>query len=252
MAGRCVFETPAPPRAGSAHGPEPTAHGRPMLTSVLASILPTALWLWLFLRQDRHPEPAWLLLRTFLWGAFGWLVAAVLEGSSGHLPWLVAVLILTALTEEGVKLLAAATAVTEADFDEPMDGLIYAVTAALGFALTENLVYGFSYGPLVALWHGLVTSLAHALFSAPLGYALARARFRPGGGPVWSWWLLGLALSALLHLVFNSLLQPSPLPAQTVPSTLPTDGRALLALLALMLLMLALAARYYRELGEES
>ena len=33
-----------------------------------ASVLLTFAWLWFFVRRDRHPEPPWLLARTFAWG----------------------------------------------------------------------------------------------------------------------------------------------------------------------------------------
>ncbi len=166
------------------------------------TLLPTGFWLWLFVRRDAHPEPPVLLLRTFAYGGLAWALSAAFElsFSAVALPWLV--LALSALIEEGAKLLAASTAVHERDFDEPMDGLIYAVTAALGFSLLENLAYGLQYGAEVVVWRGGVTTLAHVLFSAPLGYALARARFSGG-----RWWLArGLLMAALLHVLFDGLL----------------------------------------------
>ena len=50
---------------------------------MLLSVSVTAWWLWFFVRRDRHPEPAWLLARTFAWGMFAWLVAAAFEASLG-------------------------------------------------------------------------------------------------------------------------------------------------------------------------
>ncbi len=166
------------------------------------TLLPTAFWFWFFVRRDRHPEPPWLLARTFAWGLVAWVVAAALQLSlKGALSGL-ALLALTALTEETTKFLAAFTAAREPEFDEPVDGLVYAVSAALGFAVLENLAYGWAYGVQVAAWHGLVTTLAHALFSAAIGYALTRWRFGTG-----RWWLpAGVLASTMLHLVFNGLL----------------------------------------------
>ncbi|ADV65731.1 PrsW family intramembrane metalloprotease [Deinococcus maricopensis] len=204
-----------------------------IVTILTASVLPTAFWLWLFVRRDMYPEPAWLLARTFAWGMVAWVVAAALEIGlqSGRAP-LVA-LLLAAVTEETAKWMAASTAEREREFDEPMDGLVYAVTAALGFALLENLTYGLRFGAQVAVWHGVVTSLAHALFSAPIGYALARVRF--GGPRRWRVWALGISVT--LHLSFNGLL---------------TGGAGLeqfLALAAVLALMGVLAGRLYRRLG---
>lgn len=167
-----------------------------------STVVPTAFWLWLFVRRDAHPEPPALLLRTFAYGGLAWVLAAALELSVRGVPGPLLVLLLTAVLEEGAKFLATSTAEREREFDEPMDGLVYAVTAALGFSFLENLTYGWQFGVEVAAWHGLITTLAHALFSAPLGYGLARARF--GGG---RWWRLrGLTLSVALHFAFNGLL----------------------------------------------
>lgn len=209
-----------------------------VLLVLLASALPTALWLWVFLRRDRDPEPRRLLARTFAYGMLAWAVAAAWQGGLGltepgltvHIG-LLAVLAV-ALIEEGTKLIAAGTAYREPTFDHHLDGLMYAVTAALGFALLENVSYGLTYGAGAALQHGLLTTLAHALFSAPLGYGLARARFGEGRG----WRLKGLLLATGLHAAFNGLLRDegSPLLAGALGVTLA--------------LMVILGGRYYRKL----
>lgn len=197
------------------------------------SLLPTAFWFWLFVRRDPHPEPPRLLARTFGYGMIAWVLAAVLELSVLGLPGPTLVLVVSAAIEEAAKLLAASTAARERDFDEPMDGLVYAVTAALGFSLVENLSYGLKFGVEVAAWHGLITTLAHALFSAPLGYALALSRFSGGR----AWLPLGLLVSVALHVAFNGLLMGR-------------GGWPQLAVLALVLGgMYALAHQLYGRLG---
>ncbi|THF86429.1 PrsW family intramembrane metalloprotease [Deinococcus sp. KSM4-11] len=206
-----------------------------MLLPLLVSFTLTFAWLWFFVRRDRHPEPAWLLARTFGWGMFAWLVAAALEASLGRLlnstlPLaLLLVALLTALVEEGSKFLAASTAISEASFDEPMDGLVYAVTAALGFALMENLTYSLGFGARAATWHAVVTTLAHALFSAPQGYALGGLHWQRGR----SWVVQGVVLSVTLHFVFNSILGSA------------AGWPLLLALGLVVALMIVLAGRYY-------
>lgn len=210
--------------------------------SLLTSAAITLGWLWFFVRRDPHPEPLWLLARTFAWGMFAWVVAAAFEASLGRILHntaplaLLLVALLTAVIEEASKFLAASTAVTEPDFDEEMDGLVYAVTAALGFALIENLTYVLGFGTGVAAWHALLTTLAHALFSAPQGYALGGQHWQTG-----RWWAArGLLISMALHFVFNGLL---------------TGGGGwpqLLALAAVVLLMMFLATRYYLDFEANS
>jgi RsiW-degrading membrane proteinase PrsW (M82 family) len=213
--------------------------------SLLASVAVTLWWLWFFVRRDRHPEPPKLLARTFAWGMFAWLISAAFEASLGNLldstlPLvLLLVALLTAVIEEGSKFVAATTAVTELSFDEPMDGLVYAVTAALGFALLENITYTLGFGSGAATWHALVTTLAHALFSAPQGYALGGLHWQqvrgPGLASVRGWVLRGVLLSVALHFAFNSLLSGPP------------GLWPLLALIGVVALMIGLAHRYYRR-----
>lgn len=211
-----------------------------LAASLLSSVALTFAWLYFFVRRDRHPEPLWLLARTFAWGMFAWLVSAAfgvsLERISlGHATvTLLLLALLTAVLEESSKFLAASTVVNERDFDEPMDGLVYAVTAALGFALMENITYALGFGPRAATWHALITTLAHALFSAPQGYALGGRHWQMG-----RWWAArGLLLSIGLHFLFNSLL------SEDGPSA---SWPRLLALGLVVAFMVVLASRYYRH-----
>ena len=131
--------------------------------------------------------------------------------------------------EEVSKFLATSTAADEPSFDEPMDGLVYAVTAALGFALVENLTYALTFGAGTATGHALLATLGHALFSAPQGYALGGHWTRIG-----RWWRRrGLALSIALHFVFNGVLTGS------------AGWPLLIALASVVVLMTLLAGRYY-------
>ncbi|PTA67782.1 PrsW family intramembrane metalloprotease [Deinococcus arcticus] len=206
-----------------------------MALPLLLSVALTFAWLWFFVRRDRHPEPLWLLARTFAWGMLAWVIAAAFEASLGHwlaspLPLVAAlVLLLTALLEEGFKFVAATTAITELSFDEPMDGLVYAVTAALGFALMENVTYTLGFGSGAGAWHAVFATLAHALFSAPQGYALGGLHWQRGR----AWVVRGLAVSVILHAVFNGLLVGS------------AGWPQLASLGVITLMMIFLAGRYY-------
>lgn len=206
-----------------------------MLFSLLSSVALTFAWLWFFVRRDRYPEPAWLLARTFAWGMVAWIIATAFETSLGRMfgasltSLTLLMALLTALLEEGSKFLAASTAITEASFDEPMDGLVYAVTAALGFALMENVTYALGFGTQAATWHALLTTLAHALFSAPQGYALGGLHWQRGRG----WVARVVLISALLHFLFNGILAGA------------AGWPLLLALGVVVSVMIALASRYY-------
>ena len=51
-------------------------------------------------------------------------------------------------------------------FNEPMDGLILGVAAALGFATVENIFYVRAGKILTALVRAIVSVPSHALFGA--------------------------------------------------------------------------------------
>jgi RsiW-degrading membrane proteinase PrsW (M82 family) len=98
-----------------------------------------------------------------------------------------------------------------AEFSEPMDGIIYAVTAALGFASLENLLYitqyagiSLSMGITVGVLRAILSVPGHALYSSMWGYALGVAKFRQGirRNEII---LGGIALGILLHALFNFL-----------------------------------------------
>lgn len=156
-------------------------------TLILLSVLPGLFWVWYFARQDREQEPLFMLLRTFIVGALAVVPTIFLEMPlrhyllSEHRLLVLIGLLAVGLIEEGVKLLAAyKAAFTSPHFNEASDGIIYAITAALGFAAAENIFYTISFGAQVAVIRSVVTSLAHASFSGIFGVAAGRVRMGQG------------------------------------------------------------------------
>jgi protease PrsW len=90
------------------------------------------------------------------------------------------------------------------EFDERMDGLIYGARAGLGFAILENFFYLWSQPTLDAVIHvGILRAVlavpGHAMWTAMIGYAAARARFdRKGLGFVG-----GYLLAVALHGIYD-------------------------------------------------
>jgi protease PrsW len=195
---------------------------------------PALFWFWFFARRDVQPEPAALLLRTFLWGAAMVLPAGLLELMIEPLGFIVG-LLLVGIVEETLKFLAARNIMRHRDFDEPIDGLIYATAAALGFATLENILYMALHGSEVILLRGPITTLGHILFSLPWGYAMAIKRFRHSSGVLRK----GLLLSAALHSLFDAFLIGGS-----------TNGFEwlLLPFLPLMYVMWKLSERYYARI----
>ncbi|MBI3961691.1 MAG: PrsW family intramembrane metalloprotease [Deinococcus sp.] len=190
------------------------------LAAVLAS-LPAALWLWFYLRHDTDPEPRHLIWITFLLGMAAVVPPFLAEQALLRLSMFqgdrlgtiaLRALVVIGPLEEIFKLLAALPMFYHPDFDEAIDGLVYATSASLGFATIENLwrfaergANLFSVeGLQLFILRGVLSTLGHVLFAASWGYALGQSR-------LWgrlSWRLLGggLALASLAHGLFDLFL----------------------------------------------
>jgi RsiW-degrading membrane proteinase PrsW (M82 family) len=66
------------------------------------------------------------------------------------------------------------------DFDEPMDGIVYGVTASLGFATLENVLYVLNGGIGHAIMRAFTAVSGHALFGAVMGSYFGLSHLTPG------------------------------------------------------------------------
>ena len=182
------------------------------LTVALIAFAPGIAYLAFFYARDRiEPEPRPMIVRTFLAGMLAGLLAAILEANTTiGSGWLQAV-VLAPFIEEGAKFLAVRrTVYRHAEFDEPMDGIVYAAVAALGFASLENvayLVHSVTADPdrLVGVFYlrGFLSVPSHALNSSLWGYALGWRKQTPGLGRGFVLRWFGLAV--VCHALFNGL-----------------------------------------------
>jgi hypothetical protein len=95
-------------------------------------------------------------------------------------------------------------------FDEPLDGVIYSATAALGFAAVENIVYLAQNDPMLVLLRGPLSNPGHALFSSVWGLSMSRAKAAPNLArerfPII---MRGWLAASILHSLFDILLVAS-------------------------------------------
>lgn len=184
-----------------------------LLILIGVSLIPALLWMWFFRAQDScEKERPKTLLVSFVAGMLAVAPAILLEEPFRTLmeTGSTAARILIAfgvvgLGEEALKLLAVYWSVyRRPEFNEVVDGMIYSIAAALGFAGVENLLYTMTFGVRVAPVRALVSSLAHGAFSGLAGYYLGLARFNYGDVR----WMVfrGLCIAALLHGLYNTLL----------------------------------------------
>ena len=176
----------------------------PLLTiNIGLAILPSLILLWYFYRWDRaRREPRGLLLLTFFLGFIAVIPAALIESMVDPLGTRYPIMIRLAfrafvvagLVEEGIKLFVIQRFVMNRPaFDEMMDGIIYTITASLGFAFFENLFYSFG-SPGTLIIRGLTAVPLHAIASGIMGYYLGVSKFEDPGA-----WKKGLLYAVLIH-----------------------------------------------------
>ena len=118
-----------------------------LLYSFLGGLIPALFWLAFWLREDEiHPEPKGVIALAFVAGMASVLVALPLELLLAHyVPEGVIRVVLWAASEELVKYWAASYSAFHhnRNFDEPVDAMIYLISAALGFSAVENALFIF-------------------------------------------------------------------------------------------------------------
>ncbi len=177
----------------------------------LGGVVPNLLWLAFWLFEDSiHPEPKKYLLLTFVLGMLAvWPVLKTEEFIVGYTAGSM-MLLCWAFTEEIGKFVAGLLGgILWPVFDEPLDAVIYMVTAALGFSAMENFLFlsgSLQQGAL----HGIISgdlrfigaTLLHTLSSATIGVSLAYAYYKTVGTRR-LFALLGVILATALHTLFN-------------------------------------------------
>ena len=189
-----------------------------ILIGLFLAVVPTALWLVYFYRQDRlEPEPKTriaqvLLLALLLTDALGlrlvrdWFQVSN-WAATNNLTSLLASILIQGFTWQAITYVAVRVVVyTTSEFDERMDGIVYGTIAGLGVATLLNLHYiidnqGVALAP--GAIHVVTTALAQASFGGVMGYFIAQAKF--AHMPVW-WVPLGVGVAAVLNGLFSWLI----------------------------------------------
>jgi RsiW-degrading membrane proteinase PrsW (M82 family) len=194
-----------------------------ILVSILLAVAPAIFLVRYFYRLDKaKPEPKGLVLKVFLFGLLSALVAIPMEVLVGALQGLFdpeslgmilfRAFIVAGLVEEFLKLsVVRLTAYRAGAFDEVMDGIVYTVTAGLGFACMENILYVLGRPLATAMIRAFTAVPLHAIASGLMGYAVGRARFAATPAEERSWLRRGLAAAVLVHGLYDFLLFVAPL-----------------------------------------
>ena len=184
------------------------------LEVALSGVIPALVAMWIIDRLDaKRPEPPRTRRLVVFVGMLSVIPALILEvvissqvgdriepqityqGSSFQ------AFVVAAAVEEACKILVVYWVVwRRPEFDERMDGIVYASRAGLGFALVENVMYLLGEQSLqgqIVVWveRALLAVPGHAMWTGMIGAMAARRRFDGSG--------LGLLGGYLLAVAFH-------------------------------------------------
>jgi len=158
-----------------------------LLLTAIAPVL--IIIIYIYVKDKYDKEPKRLLLLSFISGAIVSVLITTLlyTGFDVFLPLknhysiqqqFIKAFFVVGLTEEFSKyIIVRYVSQPRKAFNEPFDGIIYAVMVSMGFAATENIMYVLQGGYQVALLRAFTAVPAHATFAILMGYFMGKAKF---------------------------------------------------------------------------
>lgn len=195
-----------------------------LLVLIGLGLLPSVTWLIFYLQEDKqHPEPIPMVIYAFIVGGLITFLVLVLQLSLRQWFSLIGVqarspleLLSFSAIEEVLKFTAVWIFISRRNsFNEPIDAMMYMVTAALGFAAVENIASLGQPGPsLITGIAGVAplellalrffgATLLHSLTSAIVGYHWGHGIIKK---QILRGIAIGLSIAIALHAVFNYLI----------------------------------------------
>jgi len=195
------------------------------LVLVLPIVVPVIFWAAYHYHKDRHlPEPFGLLLLTF---GLGMLAAGISKGlyvglgyaglrlDAGYLAdtnalgLLAYSMLAIGPIEEIAKMTPFLLVVLRfKEFDEPLDGIIYASFIGLGYAMVENWQYLEYLTTTEAMARGFASPVVHILFASIWGHWIAQAHLMKRS--VAKAAVAGLAVAAGIHGLYDFIVVLNP------------------------------------------
>lgn len=195
-----------------------------LMLGLITATLPVPLYIILVLWIDRYEaEPLWMLATAFFWGAliatfFAFLLNTTSQGVVGALAnanagQAFAAVISAPIVEEIGKafILFIFFFWKKDEFDGVVDGIVYASLTALGFAMTENILYygkaasegGGEALTLVLIIRGFFAPFSHPLFTSLTGIGLGLARQSTNIAVKLLTPVIGLLMAIFMHSIWN-------------------------------------------------
>ena len=190
------------------------------MTLLLATILPSIFIILFFVYSDKFKEPKGEIIKVFIFGILITIPAYILNTFLGDFWYnntkvsesLISSFLTAAPVEEGLKLSILYYFVYKMkDFNEPLDGIVYGVTASLGFATLENIYYVYllaDHFQTTSMTLAVVRSFsavpAHAVFGIFMGYFFMKYAFIKKGDNLFFAFVIPFVLHGCYNLFISS------------------------------------------------
>lgn len=192
----------------------------PFFLAFILGLIPALIWLWFWLKEDVHPEPAKMITLSFMGGMLAVLVVLPIQKVIYNYFYDFEFIAFTlwAFVEEMAKFLFVYfIALKNKVTDEPVDDIIYLIISALGFVTFENALFMIepvSIGNVVGtILNGnlrfIGASLLHIMASATIGICMGLS-FYKSKTEKRVYILFGIILATILHTAFNLFILKGP------------------------------------------
>jgi RsiW-degrading membrane proteinase PrsW (M82 family) len=186
------------------------------MTLLLLAISPVLIIiLYIFIKDKYEKEPTRLLVYNFLLGAVVSVIITTLlyviidiplplKNDNSIFEQFIKAFFVVGLSEEFSKyIIIRYYAQPHEEYNEPFDGIVYAVMVSMGFAATENVMYVLHGGMEVGIIRAFTAVPAHATFAILMGYYMGKAKFSKNRIVLN---LIGLCLAVLFHGTYDFFL----------------------------------------------
>ena len=183
---------------------------------LLLAIAPAMIFvIFIYLKDKIEKEPISFLIKNFFLGAFGSIIITLILGvlfnsiypltdEKSIFQQFMKAFVVVALVEEFSKyVIVKYYAQKNKEFNEPFDGIVYALTVSMGFAALENVLYILQYGVSTGITRAFTAVPAHATFGILMGYFMGKAKFSKNRIQLN---LLGLLGATIFHGFYNFFL----------------------------------------------
>ena len=187
-----------------------------MLLLALAIAPGLAIILYIIYKDKFDREPAGSLVMSFVLGVLATVPALILQLAAEEFKYpgitgtIISTFFFVALIEEVCKFIPLRFySFNRRSFNEPLDGIVYSVMIAMGFATLENIGYVYEYGLNTAFARMVISVPGHATFGVIMGYYAGKAKFDYNRKKLLLF--TGLLLATFFHWAYDSFLFTSQL-----------------------------------------